>query len=331
MALLAWAGMVLWAAAPLQAQEDSATLLETLKTVPLEGGVSYGKLADCEFYLIHDGETDLPACIILVPGKSSELAELTRRFARAYRLEGYKGKAAKDGSAVLLMRAHNKRQWKYRGQQGLFALADEQSIWPTIEWLNTAVGGGPARMKDSKLYWKENATVGKKERSYEVELDISQGAPCCVDVSLRVPVSAAAETLSESMRLRLDEVSGGRAASLRRKIGTKPLAFMSGSITQHGDTREGGICLLKSGSDKADFRLGEVNTLQKLGESGRRRVASLPEAELSQWADEMGDRPQLASENASPDSEEEEEEEELASVMSPEEARKVWAESLKGL
>ncbi len=293
-AMLACAGLALLASAPLQAQ-DTQFLLGSMKHMPVNGvgGLKYGKIKGYGVYLIAGEQGSRPACIILAPtatGKSKmepgKLQEDGKRFAAAYKLEGYKTCVAEDGSAVFFFRPERNRRWRYKGEQALYALADNKSLAATINWLNATVGGEPQKLAGNSIIWRRKTKVGQSERELEVELNLLRGVPCYVEIKLRVPLSSAAEAISENLRLRLGEIKGTAAYNMQRKIGSRPVGVMAGAYKKEGDTREVSITLIRLQKGKDLYRLADAGTLQRF-KGDRGRDATLPEVKICRWADEM--------------------------------------------
>ncbi len=302
--LAAVAVLGLFAVAPLQAQ-NSRVGLRGIKTAMLPTGadMAYGRLPGCEVYLVGDGQAR-PACVLLRPtgadkgGQGSRagqqkpdkgaLEELGERFLRAFKLRNYGITVLKDASAVLLNRDNVAVNWSYRGQQGLRALADTSSLAPTISWLNERCGGSPHRLEGSRLTWRKTITVGSSNRELEVWLDLLRGVPCYVDIRLRqVSHGKVDEVLSEQLQLQLAPVAGDKGAELRRKLGSRPMAYMEDPLMRRSRRPKPGLCLMRGSGENGLYRLAETNTLQALHErGGREEGSSLPVVNESPWPSE---------------------------------------------
>ncbi len=281
--------------APVQAQESRA-LLAGMKTAPLPGGggVSRGKLPGCEVFLVSDGQSARPACVILRPGAEKAAAEgqqadalqaLAERFLQAYQLRGYSVAEAGDGGAVFLFREDTARRWSFPGQQAFRALADARSLGPAISWLNDCCGGVPRSLRGSQLLWQKKVVVGSSSREMEVSLDLLQGAPCCVDIRLSpVALAKVDELVSEHLKLELEAVTGDRGSALRRRLGVRPLGFMADPSVKKVKGLPPGICLVRGGGENGLYHLAETGTLQRLRERGRgNHTPAMPDVKEQSW------------------------------------------------
>ncbi len=294
LALAAAAVLGLTAATPLQAQQErsfptsSRALLATMRAVPAEGGggVSCSNLNGYVTYVVSDGSSARPACVILVhpspkkvvPGGLEALAE---RFMRAYKLSDYRIATAKDRSAAFLFRedeSGSDSDWEL-----MEALTGGDSLAPVINWLNRCCGTAPQRVEENKLVWRASVPAGGNRRDCEISLNLLRGMPCHVDIRLHnVTLPNVPEVLSRQLQLQLRPVSGNRGSMLRKRVGVKPLGYME---DVYGD---GGIVLVRVAGESGLYRLGGVDALAAIREQRGKVVEPiLPELPRVLWADEM--------------------------------------------
>ncbi len=325
------------------ASMDSPALLATMEPQKVQegAGVFYSKLAGHSVYFISDGVPSRPASIVISNSDKAKLSaakfrQMGERFRSLYKLNGYQMILLEDSSALFFLRETGlSNRQSSRRNRAMQALAERKSLVPAILWLNVSSGGLPVSMRGSRLTWSKEVWVGRQVCELMMSLDLSRGAPCYVELSLPgVLLNRATDVFSDHLDLKYDAMTTVRSSSLRRRIGAKPLRLMEGKVGQGRRQRQVELCLVGVPSESWLYRLGEVSTLYRLRELPQE--TTLPEVPDMPWVDELaaGKRagattPAQAGETAP--AAEEKPVPAAPAPLTPEEARKAYAERLKSL